>query len=181
MSRSTCSWRIGARRVHDVVAFLATAEAAVGTIGPGSSAPVLLCTILFVAWGSGTGPALLAAALGALVLNFLLLQSSYSLTFQRRNLPPLALFCNAPIFAIYNRPLIDEWPISLTAALSNMGCCETRKKMRRASKTPIQGAAEKVWLLDRSCVQRSTVFHVGCPRRPEQQDRHFERTRGAPL
>ena len=90
MSRSTCSWRIGARRVHDVVAFLATAEAAVGTIGPGSSAPVLLCTILFVAWGSGTGPALLAAALGALVLNFLLLQSSYSLTFQRRNLPPLA-------------------------------------------------------------------------------------------
>jgi hypothetical protein len=86
MSRSTCFWRVGARRAHDLAEFLA-AESAVGSDRPGSSATVLLRTILIMTWGSGTGSARLAVAPGIPVFNVLLLQSTYSLTFQLRNLP----------------------------------------------------------------------------------------------
>jgi PAS domain S-box-containing protein len=69
-------------------------------LGVDPSVSLFLCAIVFVAWMSGTGPALLATVLIVLVIDYLALQPVGSFALELRQLPRLALFAVAALFVV---------------------------------------------------------------------------------
>src|SRR3989440_12485637 len=70
------------------------------SLGTGPSVSLFLCTIMFVAWVSGTGPALLAAALTILAFGWFFLEPVYSINLEFRDFTRLALFTIAALFVV---------------------------------------------------------------------------------
>jgi PAS domain S-box-containing protein len=62
---------------------------------------LLLCVIMFVAWVSGTGPALLATVLNVLALDYFLLQPFYSFALDTKEIPRFVLFAVAALFIVW--------------------------------------------------------------------------------
>jgi PAS domain S-box-containing protein len=80
---------------------IAAAVAFDRTLGTGPSVSLFLCTIMFVAWAaSGTGPALLTAALTILAFNWFFLQPVHSFSLEVGELARLALFIIAALFVV---------------------------------------------------------------------------------
>ena len=63
-------------------------------------ASVFLCGIIFVAWVSGPGPALLATALTVLTFDYFLMQPIYSFTLEFKELTRLVLLIIAALFVV---------------------------------------------------------------------------------
>src|ERR1700752_1010362 len=88
------------------IAVLSAATAVAGAVafdrlsGTGPAVSLFLCAIMFVAWASGPGPALLATALTMLAFDWFFLQPIYSFGFHFRDLPRLAVFAIAPLFVV---------------------------------------------------------------------------------
>src|SRR2546430_3851662 len=84
--------------VLTAIAAVAAAVAFDRWLGTGPSVSLFLCTIMFVAWAGGTGPALLAAALTVLAFNWFFLQPLYSFSLEVRELTRLVLFAVPALF-----------------------------------------------------------------------------------
>src|ERR1700752_2081968 len=88
------------------IAVLSAATAVAGAVafdrlsGTGPAVSLFLCAIMFVAWASGPGPALLATALTMLAFDWFFLQPIYSFGFHFRDLPRLAVFAIAALFVV---------------------------------------------------------------------------------
>src|SRR6266550_2415936 len=82
------------------IAAVAAAVAFDRSLGTGPSVSLFLCTIMFVAWVSGTGPALLAAALTILAFGWFFLEPLYSINLEFRDFTRLALFTIAALFVV---------------------------------------------------------------------------------
>jgi len=68
--------------------------------GAHPSASLFLCAIMFVAWMSGTGPALLATTLTILAFDYFFLEPTHSFALQFKDIPQLALFVVAALFVV---------------------------------------------------------------------------------
>jgi PAS domain S-box-containing protein len=64
------------------------------------SASLFLCGIMLVAWISGPGPALVATALTVLAFDYFLMQPTYSLALEFKELPRLIPFTIAALFVV---------------------------------------------------------------------------------
>jgi PAS domain S-box-containing protein len=82
------------------VAAVAGAVAFDRFLGTGPSVSLFLCTIMFVAWANGTGPALLAAALTILAFDWFFLEPLYSFNLELRDFARLALFTIAALVVV---------------------------------------------------------------------------------
>ena len=89
------------------IAVLATAAAVVVDVafnrlwGINPTVSLFLSAIMFVAWISGTGPALLATALTILAFDYFLLEPIYSFVIDTREVPRLVLFAVAALFIVW--------------------------------------------------------------------------------
>jgi PAS domain S-box-containing protein len=62
---------------------------------------LFLCTILFVSWACGTGPAALASVLTFSAFDYFFLQPTHSFVAQSKDIPRLALFAIAASFVVF--------------------------------------------------------------------------------
>ncbi len=62
---------------------------------------LFLCTILFVSWACGTGPAALASVLTFSAFDYFFLQPNQSFLVQSRDIPRLVLFAAAALFVVF--------------------------------------------------------------------------------
>jgi PAS domain S-box-containing protein len=108
MPRSSRPWRVNSPTVLDYAT--ATALVPVSVIagfafddlsGMGSPVLLFLCVITFVAWTRATGPALVATMLIILTLDYFFLQPIHSFALEFKNIPLLALFAVAALFAVW--------------------------------------------------------------------------------
>jgi PAS domain S-box-containing protein len=89
------------------IAVLATTVAVVVDVafnrlwGINPTVSLFLCAIMFVAWVSGTGPALLATVLTILAFDYFLLEPIYSFVLDTREIPRLVLFAIAALFIVW--------------------------------------------------------------------------------
>jgi PAS domain S-box-containing protein len=79
---------------------IAAAVAFDRSLGTGPSVSLFLCTIMFVAWATGTGPALLTAALTILAFNWFLLQQAHSFSLEVGELARVVFFTVAALFVV---------------------------------------------------------------------------------
>lgn len=107
MSTSALSWRrerpavLGyAIAVLSVAGAVAIDLAFARLVGDDPSVSLFLCAIMFVAWASGTGPALLATALAILALGYFVLPPTYSFAPELKEIPRLAFFVIAALFVV---------------------------------------------------------------------------------
>ena len=88
------------------IAILSAATAVAGAVafdrllGTGPAVSLFLCAIMFVAWASGTGPALLTAALTILAFNWFFLQPVHSFGLEVGELARLVLFTVAALVVV---------------------------------------------------------------------------------
>jgi hypothetical protein len=94
---------------------------------------LLLCTIMFVAWVSGTGPALLATALNVLALDYFLLQPFYSFALDTREIPRFVLFAVAALFIVWLSAAQQRTAASLRRARDERQ--ETVKELQALNET----------------------------------------------
>ena len=69
-------------------------------LGTGPAVSLFLCTIMFVAWAGGTGPALLTAALTILAFNWFFLQPVHSFSLEVGELARLVVFTAAALVVV---------------------------------------------------------------------------------
>jgi PAS domain S-box-containing protein len=62
---------------------------------------LFLCTILFVSWACGTGPAALASVLTFSAFDYFFLEPTYSFATQSKDIPRLVLFAVAALFVVF--------------------------------------------------------------------------------
>jgi PAS domain S-box-containing protein len=86
--------------VLSAAAAIAAAVAFDRSLGAGPSASLFLCTIMFVAWAGGTGPALLAAVLTILAFNWFLLQPVDSFSLEVGEFARLVVFMIAALIVV---------------------------------------------------------------------------------
>jgi PAS domain S-box-containing protein len=86
--------------VLSAAAAIAAALAFDRFLGSGPAVSLFLCTIMFVAWASGTGPALLTAALTISAFNWFFLQSVHSFGLEVGELARLVVFVIAALFVV---------------------------------------------------------------------------------
>jgi PAS domain S-box-containing protein len=107
MSTSAPSWWIRPPWVANyAIAILSVAVAVVAGLalerlaGISLSASLFLCVILFVAWASGTGPALLATMLTVSAFDYFFLKPEYSFALGFKDMPQLLFFTFAALFVV---------------------------------------------------------------------------------
>ncbi len=106
MSSALSRWRNSPGVLSYSVAVLSIAVAVaidfalVRLVGNEPAVSLFLCAIMFVAWGSGTGPALLATALALLAFEYFLLQPTYSFAIEFNEIPRLIFFALAALFVV---------------------------------------------------------------------------------
>ncbi|MEA2871689.1 MAG: hypothetical protein QOH67_1665, partial [Hyphomicrobiales bacterium] len=96
-SSTPVNWGIA---VLSAAVAIAAALAFDRSLGTGPLVSLFLCTIMFVAWASGTGPALLTAALTILAFNWFFLQPVHSFSLEVGELARLVLFAAAALFVV---------------------------------------------------------------------------------
>lgn len=104
---STLAWRLKSPVILGyAIAFLSVAMAVVGALvfdrvlRVDPSVSLFLCAVTFVAWASGTAPALFATTLSILAFDYFFLQPVHSFVLQLKDIPPLALFTVAALFVV---------------------------------------------------------------------------------
>jgi len=101
--------------------------------GINPSVSLLLCAIMFVAWISGTGPALLTTALMVLAFDYLLLEPIYSLALDAKEVPRFALFAVASLFIVWLSAVQQRTAASLRRARDEQQ--ETVKELQVLNET----------------------------------------------
>ena len=106
MSMSALLWRLRSPFPNYAIAVLSVAAAVVVNLvfdslsGIDPSVSLFLCAIMFVAWASGTGPALFATLLTILAFDYFFLQPVHSFALQFKDIPQLALLAVAALFVV---------------------------------------------------------------------------------
>src|SRR5947209_8881260 len=107
MSTSVLPWRLKSSILVNYASALLMAGAAVASavafdrfFGTGPSVSWFLCTIMFIAWANGTGPAILAAALTIAAFDWFFLAPAYSFNLELRDFTRLLLFVIAALFVV---------------------------------------------------------------------------------
>jgi PAS domain S-box-containing protein len=101
--------------------------------GINPSVSLLLCAIMFVAWISGTGPALLTTALMVLAFDYLLLEPIYSFALDAKEVPRFALFAVASLFIVWLSAVQQRTAASLRRARDEQQ--ETVKELQVLNET----------------------------------------------
>jgi PAS domain S-box-containing protein len=108
MSTPAPSWRPKSPTILNYgIAVLAAVAAIVVEVavnrlwGINPTVSLFLCVTMFVAWISGTGPALLATALTVLAFDYFLLEPIYSFAIEVKDIPRFVLFAVAALFIVW--------------------------------------------------------------------------------
>jgi PAS domain S-box-containing protein len=107
MSTSVLPWRFNSFTVVNYASAILLAGTAVASavafdrfFGTGPSVSLFLCTIMFIAWANGTGPAILAAAVTIAAFDWFFLAPAYSFNLELRDFTRLLLFVIAALFVV---------------------------------------------------------------------------------